>query len=67
MDMSFANQALAIEYLVKEKGNLKPGVHILPTKVDEEIAALKLKSLAINIDKLTAEMSEYMASWKSGT
>jgi adenosylhomocysteinase len=67
MDMSFANQALALEYLVKEKGKLEPGVHILPTKVDEEIAALKLNSLGITIDKLSKEMSEYMASWKSGT
>ena len=67
MDMSFANQALALEYLVKKKGDLEAGVHVLPVAVDEEIAALKLKSLGIHIDKLTAEMSEYMASWKSGT
>jgi adenosylhomocysteinase len=67
MDMSFANQALALEYLVKEKGKLEPGVHILPAKVDEEIAALKLNSLGSSIDKLSKEMSEYMASWKSGT
>ncbi|MGH9552522.1 MAG: adenosylhomocysteinase, partial [Terriglobales bacterium] len=67
MDMSFANQALALEYLVKHKGELKDGVHTLPESVDQEIADLKLKSLGVKIDKLTPEMCEYMASWKSGT
>lgn len=67
MDMSFANQALALEYLVKHKGELKPGVHTLPESVDKEIATLKLQSLALKIDELTPEMCEYMASWKSGT
>ena len=67
MDMSFANQALALEYLVKHKGDLKGGVHTLPESVDQEIATLKLKSLGLQIDKLTPEMSEYMSSWKSGT
>jgi adenosylhomocysteinase len=67
MDMSFANQALALEHLVKHKGELKAGVHTLPEAVDQEIATLKLKSLGLSIDKLTPEMSEYMASWKSGT
>ena len=67
MDMSFANQALALEYLVKNKGKLKAGVHKLPEHVDQEIATLKLKSLGAQIDQLTPEMSEYMASWKSGT
>jgi adenosylhomocysteinase len=67
MDMSFANQALALEYLVKHKGELKPGVHTLPESVDQEIATLKLKSLGIKIDQLTPQMCEYMSSWKSGT
>lgn len=67
MDMSFANQALALEYLVKHKAELAPGVHLLPAAVDKEIASLKLKSLAVSIDKLTDEMIEYMGSWKSGT
>lgn len=67
MDMSFANQALALEYLVKNKGVLKAGVHTLPESVDNEIAKLKLNSLGVTIDKLTAEMTEYMSSWKSGT
>ena len=67
MDMSFANQALALEHLVKNKGKLKPGVHTLPASVDQEIATLKLKSMGVSIDKLTGEMNEYMNSWKSGT
>jgi len=52
MDMSFANQALSVEYLVKNKGKLDPGVHLLPAKVDQEIAGLKLKALALSIDTL---------------
>jgi adenosylhomocysteinase len=67
MDMSFANQALALEYLVKHGRSLKPGVNVLPDEVDQEIAQLKLKSLGIEIDILTPEMTEYMSSWKSGT
>jgi adenosylhomocysteinase len=67
MDMSFANQALAAEYLVKQKGKLTPGIHVLPGEVDQEIAKLKLKSMNIKIDHLTKEMLDYMGSWKSGT
>ena len=67
MDMSFANQALSAEYLVKMKGELKPGVHTLPQEVDTEIAGLKLKALGINIDTLTPEQLEYLASWETGT
>lgn len=67
MDMSFANQALAMEYLVKNKGKLEPQVHTLPVEVDQEIATLKLQSLGVKIDKLTPEMTEYMNSWDSGT
>lgn len=67
MDMSFANQALSIEYLVKNKGKLAKGLHTLPEEVDVEIATLKLKSLGIKIDHLTDEMLKYMSSWKSGT
>src|SRR5205085_7121617 len=50
MDMSFANQALSVEYLVKRKGELPPGVHLLPPEVDTEIASLKLRALGISID-----------------
>lgn len=67
MDMSFANQALASEYLVKNKGELKNRVHVLPEEVDQEIAGLKLKSIGIEIDTLTPEMIEYMNSWETGT
>ena len=67
MDMSFANQALSAEYLVKNKGKLAPGVHLLPPEVDQEIASLKLRSLGMSIDTLTAEQIEYMTSWETGT
>lgn len=67
MDMSFANQALALEYLVKNKADLQPGLHKLPGSVDHEIAGLKLHSLGVKIDKLTPEMIEYMSSWTVGT
>lgn len=67
MDMSFANQALSCEYLVKNKGKLAPGMHLLPEEVDMEIASLKLKAMGINVDSLTAEQIEYINSWESGT
>ena len=67
MDMSFANQALSVEYLVKNKGVLTPGVHLLPPEVDTEIAALKLRALGISIDELTPEQLEYISSWEMGT
>lgn len=67
MDMSFANQALSAEYLVKNKGTLEKGVHVLPAEVDQEIASLKLRALGISIDELTPEMLEYMTSWETGT
>ena len=67
MDMSFANQALSVEYLVKNNGQLSPGVHLLPQEVDTEIASLKLRALGINIDKLTPEQLEYLNSWETGT
>ncbi len=67
MDMSFANQALSAEYLVKHKGTLEAGVHVLPKEVDQEIASLKLRAMGVNIDELTPEMLEYMTSWETGT
>jgi adenosylhomocysteinase len=67
MDMSFANQALSVEYLVKNKGKLDPGVHLLPKEVDQEIASLKLRALGMSIDTLTSEQIEYMTSWETGT
>lgn len=67
MDMSFANQALACEYLVKNKGTLKPGLHSIPEELDREIASLKLKAMGITIDTLTPEQIEYINSWTVGT
>ncbi|MGE3466065.1 MAG: adenosylhomocysteinase [Pyrinomonadaceae bacterium] len=67
MDMSFANQALSAEYLVKEKGKLGAGVHVLPVEVDQEIASLKLRAMGVSMDVLTPEMLEYMSSWETGT
>ncbi len=67
MDMSFANQALSTEYLVKHKGTLEHKVHVLPEEVDQEIAGLKLNALGVSIDVLTPEMVEYLSSWETGT
>ncbi|OGD08734.1 adenosylhomocysteinase [Candidatus Amesbacteria bacterium RIFOXYB1_FULL_44_23] len=67
MDMSFANQALAAEYLVKNKGKLTAGVHVLPKKLDETVAKLKLKAIGAGLDMLTAEQSAYLSSWEEGT
>jgi len=67
MDMSFANQALSVEYLAKNKGKLKADIHLLPEEVDTEIAQLKLTAMNVSIDNLTPEMIEYMNSWQSGT
>lgn len=67
MDMSFANQAMACEYLVKNKGQLEPGLHSIPPEVDREIARLKLQAMGIAIDTLTDQQIEYMNSWTSGT
>jgi adenosylhomocysteinase len=67
MDMSFANQALSAEYLVKEKGNLAPGVYSVPTDLDKDIARLKLQAMGFSLDTLTSSQIEYMNSWTSGT
>ncbi|MFB2919501.1 MULTISPECIES: adenosylhomocysteinase [Aerosakkonema] len=67
MDMSFANQALGCEYLVKNKGKLEPGIHSIPVEVDKQIARLKLQAMGIYIDNLTSDQIEYMNSWTSGT
>jgi len=67
MDMSFANQALCLEYMVKSRGKIKPGVYIVPEKIDMEIGKLKLKSMNISIDSLTSEQKKYLKSWESGT
>jgi adenosylhomocysteinase len=67
MDMSFANQALCLEYMVKNQGSIKTKVHPVPEVIDKEIARLKLKSMGISIDTLTPEQVKYLASWEQGT
>jgi len=67
MDMSFANQALAVEYLVQNQGKLAPGVYPVPAEKDEEIAKLKLSAMGIVIDTLTEEQEKYINSWCEGT
>ena len=66
MDMSFANQALCVEHLVKTP-NLEPKVYSVPEKIDKLIASLKLKAMKIDIDELTEEQKKYLASWEAGT
>ena len=66
MDMSFANQALCIEHLVK-KGKMAPKVYSVPKEIDELVAVLKLKSMNMEIDDLTEEQKKYIASWEAGT
>ncbi|MFC1806030.1 adenosylhomocysteinase [Planctomycetota bacterium] len=67
MDMSFANQALAAEYLVKHHKQLENKVYGVPKDMDKEIARLKLKSMGVKIDRLTKEQKDYLASWHLGT
>jgi adenosylhomocysteinase len=67
MDMSFANQALAAEYLVKQRNALAKGVYTVPEEIDRRIAELKLQALGITVDTLTDKQQEYLASWESGT
>ncbi len=64
MDMSFANQALGMEYIVKNRGKLENKLHTLPESIDYEIASLKLEAMGIKIDTLTPEQVEYLNSWK---
>ncbi|HXZ94333.1 MAG TPA: adenosylhomocysteinase, partial [Dehalococcoidia bacterium] len=64
MDMSFANQALCLEYLTKMKGKLKPTVYSVPEKIDQEVGKLKLASMNITIDVLTREQKKYLESWE---
>jgi adenosylhomocysteinase len=67
MDLSFANQALAAEYLLKEHSSLENKVYVIPQEVDHSIARLKLKSMGIEMDELTEEQREYLSSWTMGT
>ena len=67
MDMSFANQALAAEYVVKHHAELERRVYGVPPAIDAEVARLKLAAFGINLDAMTPEQAEYVASWKHGT
>jgi len=67
MDMSFANQALSVEYLVKNYNQLQKMVYAVPEDLDKRVARLKLESMGIKIDRLTPEQEEYLASWSEGT
>jgi adenosylhomocysteinase len=67
MDMSFANQALSVQYAVRHAGRLENRVYPVPKKVDAEVARLKLRSMGIKIDSLTAEQQRYLRSWEAGT
>jgi adenosylhomocysteinase len=67
MDMSFANQALSAEWVVKNAGDLKPAVYPVPAEIDHEVARLKLRAMGIEIDELTTEQETYLKSWEMGT
>ena len=67
MDMSFANQALGVEYLVKNRQNLVPGVYTVPVEIDAEVGRLKLAAMGIYIDTLSADQKRYQESWEEGT
>jgi adenosylhomocysteinase len=67
MDMSFANQALCVEWIVKHAEGLEKAVHTVPNEIDDEVARLKLQSMGIEIDRLTPEQDAYLRSWEQGT
>jgi len=67
MDMSFANQALGTEYMVRHAGELQPRVYDVPREIDQQVARLKLQSMGITIDTLTPEQHRYLSSWEEGT
>jgi adenosylhomocysteinase len=67
MDMSFANQALSAEWIVRSRGTLEPGVYPVPREIDLEVARLKLQAMRVEIDELTDEQDAYLRSWEHGT
>ncbi|HWR53545.1 MAG TPA: adenosylhomocysteinase [Bryobacteraceae bacterium] len=67
MDMSFANQALSVEYLVQNAKNLEKKVYPVPEELDKKVAKMKLESMGVKIDRLTPEQEHYLASWSEGT
>jgi adenosylhomocysteinase len=67
MDMSFANQSLSVEYMLKNHAKLDQKVYVVPKDIDSEIARLKLSTMGMSVDKLTMEQEKYLASWQEGT
>ena len=67
MDMSFANQALSAEHMIKNHASLEPRVYAVPEELDKQVARMKLESMAVKIDRLTPEQEHYLASWSEGT
>jgi adenosylhomocysteinase len=67
MDMSFADQALSVEYLVSRAKEMERKVYPVPDELDKRVAKLKLESMGVKIDRLTPEQEEYLASWSEGT
>jgi adenosylhomocysteinase len=67
MDMSFANQALSVEHMIKNHSTLDKKVYSVPEEIDKEVARLKLDAMGIKIDRLTVEQEKYLASWSEGT
>jgi adenosylhomocysteinase len=67
MDMSFANQALSVEWMVKHHTELSSEVYPVPADIDAEVARLKLQAMGVEIDELTAEQEVYLRSWQEGT
>jgi len=67
MDMSFANQSLSAEFMVKNHAGLEKKVYVVPKDIDDEIARLKLASMNVDCDTLTEEQAKYLASWDQGT
>ncbi|MDQ3938114.1 MAG: adenosylhomocysteinase, partial [Chloroflexota bacterium] len=67
MDMSFANQALGVEHVLRNHASLSPQVYTVPVEIDREVARLKLAALGVTIDEMTPEQVKYAASWQQGT
>ena len=67
MDMSFANQALACEWLAQNHASLEKKVYDVPQNIDKEVARLKLETMGVRIDELTKEQEDYLAAWEEGT
>ena len=67
MDMSFANQALAADYMAKNHATLEKRVYSVPEALDKQVAKMKLESMGVKIDRLTVEQEHYLSSWSEGT